>query len=51
MATSSSVGSNSFSEERERTVLKEEESDNKSWKKIYRFWNVGFVGFLFLIQL
>lgn len=33
MATSSSVGSSSFSEERERNALKEEPYDNKSWEK------------------
>lgn len=50
MATSSSVRSSSFSEERERNALREELSDNKSWKN-YSLWNVGLVGFLLLIQL
>lgn len=35
MATSSSIGSSSFSEERERNALKEESSDNESWKKLF----------------
>lgn len=49
MATSSSVGSSRFSEERERNALKEESLKIKAGKN-YSLWNVGFVGFLLLIQ-